>query len=199
MTSVFLSNLDDFIAPSQVCVNPFVSAKLEQDDTKKSSRKHGRVTIETEVSPSDFEDLAFEPSLIRPKAGEARKKATVSLNDCLACSGCVTSAEAVLVQEQSVDKFMTLLESATNGSATVVVQLSPNSQASIAEFLGWGMKDFFLYISAMLKAMGVKYVVDSSAGADVAIMECREEFVKRYALCVGRENCSCLVGKRDLL
>lgn len=29
------------------------------------------------------------------------KKAKITLNDCLACSGCITSAEAVLVNQQS--------------------------------------------------------------------------------------------------
>ncbi|KAL9182978.1 hypothetical protein ACHAXT_004257 [Thalassiosira profunda] len=33
------------------------------------------------------------------------KKATVTLSDCLSCSGCVTSAEAVLVSHHSVDKL----------------------------------------------------------------------------------------------
>lgn len=31
------------------------------------------------------------------KNGEGPAKATVTLNDCLACSGCVTSAETVLI------------------------------------------------------------------------------------------------------
>lgn len=37
-------------------------------------------------------------------------KAVISLNDCLACSGCITSAESVLVQQQSLDKFLSLLK-----------------------------------------------------------------------------------------
>ena len=32
--------------------------------------------------------------------------ARVTLNDCLACSGCVTSAETVLVAQQSVAEFL---------------------------------------------------------------------------------------------
>lgn len=30
----------------------------------------------------------------------------ISLTDCLACSGCITSAETVLVQQQSIDEMM---------------------------------------------------------------------------------------------
>ena len=29
------------------------------------------------------------------------KKANITLNDCLACSGCITSAESILIAEQS--------------------------------------------------------------------------------------------------
>lgn len=184
-SSVFLNNLDDFIAPSQSCVNPLVSSKLEETkEATKQSRKHGRVTIETEYAFDDAVEPSFEADLIKPKFGQiesGKKTATVSLNDCLACSGCVTSAEAILVQEQSLDKFLKVIENAQKCCSIVVVQISPNSQASIAEFLGMGVKDFFLHLASALKAMGVKYVLDSSSGSDVAIMESREEFLERLA------------------
>ena len=31
--SVFVNNLDDFIAPSQACVNPLVNSKLDNEIT----------------------------------------------------------------------------------------------------------------------------------------------------------------------
>ncbi len=42
--------------------------------------------------------------------GSSRKlpKASISLTDCLACSGCITSAETVLIEQQSgkeLDKY----------------------------------------------------------------------------------------------
>lgn len=38
--------------------------------------------------------------------GEAFKleKVAITLNDCLACSGCITSAESVLITQQSQDE-----------------------------------------------------------------------------------------------
>lgn len=39
------------------------------------------------------------PDLIKKGVGDVAK---VSLNDCLACSGCVTSAETVLITQQSI-------------------------------------------------------------------------------------------------
>ena len=39
------------------------------------------------------------------------EKAKITLDDCLACSGCVTSAETVLINQQSTDEVFKLLES----------------------------------------------------------------------------------------
>lgn len=37
------------------------------------------------------------------------EKAKITLNDCLACSGCITSAESVLIAQQSHDEFYKIL------------------------------------------------------------------------------------------
>jgi len=41
---------------------------------------------------------------------EKLKQVEISLTDCLACSGCITSAETVLVQQQSTDEMMRVFE-----------------------------------------------------------------------------------------
>lgn len=201
--SVFLNNLDDFIAPSQACVNPLVNGSSTNASStatssstggvslNRNTKKHGRVTLETDFSKSDFDDFitpnSTEPDLIKQRivssssGVEVKKIATVSLNDCLACSGCVTSAEAVLIQEQSSEKLTKLLEDNQDGH-WIVLQISPNSRASIAEFLGMSSVEFFLRSAALLKKLGVHYVLDSSAGNDVALMESREEFLQRQVL-----------------
>jgi iron only hydrogenase large subunit-like protein len=46
---------------------------------------------------------------IQPKIMQKDKepeKATVTLNDCLACSGCITSAESVLIEQMSIAKLL---------------------------------------------------------------------------------------------
>lgn len=82
--SVFLSNLDDFIAPSQACVNPLVASKLEAPST---AVKGGRVTLSNDYSKTEFDDAPVKPNLInvRSSAVSTSKVASVSLNDCLAC------------------------------------------------------------------------------------------------------------------
>jgi len=41
---------------------------------------------------------------------EKLKQVEISLTDCLACSGCITSAETVLVQQQSTDEMMRVFD-----------------------------------------------------------------------------------------
>jgi hypothetical protein len=60
------------------------------------------------------------------QVGDAVK---VSLHDCLACSGCVTSAETVLLQHQSGEEFLSKLH---DPGAIVVISMSPQSRAALA-------------------------------------------------------------------
>ena len=53
----------------------------------------------------------------------------VSLQDCLACSGCVTTAETILLQHQSTDE---MLQQLRTPGRTVVVTVSHQSRASLA-------------------------------------------------------------------
>ena len=82
----------------------------------------------------------------------------------------------MLIQEQSVDKLQEILVS---GDSVVIVTVSPNSIASLANSLKMSYSDAFLKICSVLKSMGVKYVLDASSGGDVALFESRHEFIKR--------------------
>lgn len=57
--------------------------------------------IDDYISPSQS---CVQPKIMKPDKIE--EKATVTLNDCLACSGCITSAESVLIEQMSVEKFL---------------------------------------------------------------------------------------------
>lgn len=91
----------------------------------------------------------------------------------------MTSAETVLIQEQSYEKLLLQLSTANMTNTSIVVAISPNSKASIASFLGISSVECFLRIAAALKSLGVTYVLDASSGGDVALVEAREEFMKR--------------------
>ena len=71
------------------------------------------------------------PNLIKSTGEGATKIASISLQDCLACSGCVTSAEAVLIQQHSTDEFLKLFE---DPEVKVVVAISPQSVSSLSHY-----------------------------------------------------------------
>jgi len=187
--SVFLSNLDDFITPGQACVNPLVNAKI----IASPSSSGARITLQADVSTADLEHVESNqrPNLIGSRAaavggggGESRV-ASVTLNDCLACSGCVTSAETVLIQLQSFDRLVEKLEEAQmrpegEEQLLIVVAVSPQSRASIAHKLGLSSQETFLRLAAFFKKLGVAYVLDSSSAGDVSLIEAREEFLHRH-------------------
>lgn len=52
----------------------------------------------------DIDDSALfsKPDLIKKKENVAK----VSLQDCLACSGCITTAETILIETQSIQEFL---------------------------------------------------------------------------------------------
>jgi len=79
--SVFISNLDDFIAPSQACINP-----IANDFKKTDSVSGSKIAIQNDFSATDFDFPTTQPNLIKSKESQSRGiTATVSLNDCLAC------------------------------------------------------------------------------------------------------------------
>ena len=164
---------------------------------------------------SGFAGGSVRPNLIRTEVSSTQgaggtKKATVSLNDCLACSGCVTSAETVLISKQSTDEFLGALRAAgaaraamgagglartdrsdANGPTEVAVSISPQARASIAAELGISAFAAHKRLAALFERLARRHglprhslaVLDLTATADVALLEAAREFVARYRKC----------------
>ncbi|KAL5402212.1 Cytosolic Fe-S cluster assembly factor nar1 [Paraphaeosphaeria minitans] len=129
-------DLNDFISPGVACIKPIetLPAAKPEDDANAYE-----VTTEDKVAASQLPP----PS-------------TLSLTDCLACSGCVTSAEAMLVSLQSHNEVLSTLDTyrslrapweaqngTTNGTINglnghhhegklFVASVSPQTRASLA-------------------------------------------------------------------
>ena len=106
-------------------------------------------------------------------AGDAVK---ISLQDCLACSGCVTTAETMLLEHQSVGELLTALQS----GRTVIMSVSPQSRASLAVLHKLSPSETLGKLVCFLKALGVKAVLDISTSRDLALLESAQEFIARY-------------------
>ncbi len=127
-------DLNDFISPGVACIKP-IETLPKQDDSNPYE-----VTTEDKLQ-------AQNPA-----------PASISLTDCLACSGCVTSAEAVLVSLQSHTEVLNTLDAypsldvqyllhkqngVTNGhmppapdAKVFVASVSPQVRASLAATYG---------------------------------------------------------------
>ncbi|KAF1817072.1 putative iron-sulfur cluster assembly associated protein Nar1 [Eremomyces bilateralis CBS 781.70] len=82
-------DLNDFISPGVACIKPIESIPAEKQNGEPNPYE---VTTEDKVA-------AANPT-----------PAQISLTDCLACSGCVTSAEAILVSLQSHQEVLDTLD-----------------------------------------------------------------------------------------
>ncbi|KFQ80687.1 Cytosolic Fe-S cluster assembly factor NARFL, partial [Phoenicopterus ruber ruber] len=116
--------------------------------------------------------------------GGAQKleKAKITLNDCLACSGCITSAESVLITQQSHEELCKMLTSnktaAPSDQKLVVVSVSPQSRASLAARCKMGVLETAKKLTAFLKS--VHYVFDTTFSRNFSLLESQQEFVKRF-------------------
>ncbi|KAI5670839.1 hypothetical protein M9H77_11203 [Catharanthus roseus] len=155
-----IGDLNDYIAPSQGCV---VSLKANSNSTSSTSK----------LGKSSSEKLGRPGHAV--KSGET-EPVKISLKDCLACSGCITSAETVMLEKQSLDEFLSNI----NKGKDVVISLSPQSRASLAVYFGLSPLQVFRKLTTFFKSLGVKAVFDTSCSRDLSLIESCNEFITRY-------------------
>ncbi|KAK5946409.1 Cytosolic Fe-S cluster assembly factor nar1 [Knufia obscura] len=131
MSSAILSadDLNDFISPGVACIKP------------------------VETLPKADESNPYEVTTEDKVQAQNPAPASISLTDCLACSGCVTSAEAVLVSLQSHTEVLNTLDNHASlsipdlltdstrpnvppNAKIFVASVSPQVRASIAATFG---------------------------------------------------------------
>jgi iron only hydrogenase large subunit-like protein len=90
----------------------------------------------------------------------------------------VTSAETVLLEQQSVEELRRLLRDPA--VPAVVVLLAPQAVAALAARAALPAADAYARLAAFFKrALGAAAVVDTAVGADVALAEAGDEVLAR--------------------
>ena len=158
--AVQLTDLNDFISPSQECIKPVGSKKRESGSSV--------IKVETDGSYFDVDSTGGKTKL---------EKVEITLNDCLACSGCVTSAEAVLVNEQSVKQLKEVLK---DGTKMLVMSMCTPAIASLAAKYQLSVHQTTLKVCSFFRSFGFHYVYDLSVAHDLCLRECVDEFLNRY-------------------
>jgi cytosolic iron-sulfur assembly component 3 len=134
-----LTDLDDFLGPSQACVLPDLNGTPQPQNAQ------------------------------LPGESAEKPTASVALADCLACSGCVTSAETVLVTAQSVDEFLRMAprregegggeregDSAAAAPSSLVVTLAPQAAAALGVHFQRPASDVYTVLGAALTRAGFR-------------------------------------------
>ncbi|KAL5485235.1 NAR1 [Sanghuangporus weigelae] len=181
-----LTDLNDFITPSQACIKP-----VEQSNGLPAKDEGAASTeIQIDSSGSYYElssDLAFASG--STPAPRKLETAQISLNDCLACSGCITSAESVLITMQSHEEVLSVL--ANNPPAicvdhkTPVLSISPQSLASLSATISSSskstitLKQVLHRVTTFAHSLGFQHVYDTTFARHIALLEHAREFHER--------------------
>lgn len=134
------------------------------------------------IAPSEACTL---PTRLQPeRAGSVQRHGPggavvkITLQDCLACSGCVTTAEAVLVASQSREEV--LKARAADINRPFLVTVSDQSAASIAAHLKISSIRAFHIISGFCRAvLQANYVADLRWAQRISVEKTAEEYCRR--------------------
>ncbi|KAJ5107851.1 hypothetical protein N7456_004526 [Penicillium angulare] len=176
-------DLNDFISPGVACIKPVETLPQKPKDNENPYE----VTTEDKVEPENL------------------PPAQISLTDCLACSGCVTSAEAVLISLQSHTEVLNTLDAfpevplteSPNGTAVAgtegienckifVASVSPQVRAGLAATYGISEKEAGYMIDQFLRGpsglrsggkqgSGFTWVVDTNAMREAVLVLTADE------------------------
>lgn len=152
-------SLNDFFLPSQDCIKPVEIKKTYLDSEIKVDNG-----VHWEVSKDGTETQL--------------EAASISLNDCLACSGCVTTAESVLIGLQSWGEVEATLQAATK--KVTVASVCPQSVASIAASFDLSVEATFRKLQTLLGGLGFAHVLSTNIGREVSLHESAAEFIRHH-------------------
>lgn len=99
MSGIFIGDpAADYISPADACINP---VHVNKSNARVGGSAPTIIKLESDYSGQVWEEMEGSHQKLEP--------AKITLADCLACSGCVTSAETVLISLQSVEKLKQVL------------------------------------------------------------------------------------------
>ncbi|KAH7094194.1 iron hydrogenase [Auriculariales sp. MPI-PUGE-AT-0066] len=162
-SALTLTDLNDFLgAPSQACIKPVEGAPVV-------TKEPGAAQITIGSDGAYFE------------SGKRLQQAQITLNDCLACSGCITSAESILVAAQSGEEVLNATRSLPEDHV-VVLSVSPQTLAALASSSSTTLEQTLdrvrIWARSALKAQAV---FDTTFARHIARTETVREFHARRA------------------
>ncbi|KAI0314126.1 iron hydrogenase, partial [Amylostereum chailletii] len=184
-----LTDLNDYITPAQACIKPVEQLNPSQP------QQLGAASTEIRI---DANGSYYEVSADTAKEQQKLQPAEVSLNDCLACSGCITSAESVLITLQSHTEVLSFLETnpslSSPGHKVPVLSIAPQALASLSASLAHSspsssttppsvpLAEVLARVQAFATSvLGFDHVYDTTLARHLALLEHAREFEERRA------------------
>jgi len=154
--SLNLIDLNDYLGPSQLCTKPNIPTQQPQAPISN-----------TQIQLDDHQ-LVTAPL----------PKAQITLNDCLACSGCITSSESILVSLQSVQEVLKELQ---KPNRYPILSISSHSLASFAAYnqLDSISTAFKVLRKYFIQTHKFALVLDTSFSQRLHLLESQREFKNR--------------------
>jgi len=173
-------DLNDFISPGVACIKPVET-----------------LPFQVPTDPLNPYEVTTEDRLA---AAAPPPPAQISLTDCLACSGCVTSAEAVLISLQSHEEVLNTLNNHpsllpdevyddTSDGRVFVASVSPQTRASLAALYNVSETEAGYMIAQLLSGpnglrsggrhnSGFTYIIDTNTLRSLCQAGCVEEVAR---------------------
>ena len=100
-----------------------------------------------------------------PEKTETGQVVSISIDDCLACSGCITSAEEIMLQQHNTDEIVQFLEKRNSEmtddrNSVVICGISGQSLASLCVEAGTSVAEYMAEVRRLLAANGVDYIAE---------------------------------------
>lgn len=151
-------DLNDFITPGVACIKP-----VEVEKT--GDNQGAAIEIGTDGAPVEVDTEGREHKL---------KPAEISLTDCLACSGCITSSEAVLVEVQSPKELARALHEEKD--KVFVASICHQSRASLAAAFRMSIAEVDARLSWFLgQKLGFEHIVGTEIGRAISLEATAQE------------------------
>ncbi|CAN3357947.1 cytosolic Fe-S cluster assembly factor Nar1p [Diutina catenulata] len=175
-------DLNDFISPGVACIKP--ATNLNAPEAENTGEVE--IQLDSNGNPLEISQIDGKHTQLAP--------AQISLADCLACSGCITSAEEVLVAQHSHGELKKALDE--QASKTFVVSVSPQARASLAHAYQVSIAHIDAALIEVFTArLGFSFVVGTGMGRKVSlIQEARETITKKSEGSDGPRLCSVCPG-----
>ncbi|MES1909094.1 MAG: hypothetical protein MHM6MM_001899 [Cercozoa sp. M6MM] len=170
-----LDDINDYLEAEETCV-------LETNQKNKQELDFSTDSGSVEIKFRRDDTGHFK----QIRTDESTQTARITLDDCLACSGCVTSAETKLIEQQSLEQVQQYRDS---GFDTCVISVSSQTRLSFAARTGLSeaqvngvflTDSVFARLTTLFKRyFDVQYVLDVNEALPLAQKLAAEEFVER--------------------